>query len=459
MAESIGIGSEIGGYRVTGLLGQGGMGWVYRAEELATGQERALKVLSERLTDAEDFRARFLRESRYAASVDHPNVVRVHDAGEDGGRLYMAMDYVQGTDLKALLALEGRLDTGRTLAILGDVAAALDAVHAAGLLHRDVKPGNVIVAPGPAGGEGSYLTDFGLSKNPAQDSRALTAAGDFVGTYYYTAPEQILANEPDHRADVYSLGCVLYECLTGEPPFRHEQAMDALHAHIEEPPPRVTERRPDLPAALDDVIAKAMAKQPRERFASCGELLAAARAAVAPAPVAGASPPELGVPREKLRLKVTAGNAGGTEIQVEDELLIGRAAEGQGTLAGDAEISRRHARIFRAQGGFMIEDLGSTNGTFVNGRELSAPELLSVADSIQLGGTTLRVQVSTPMTPPPTEAPAAPPPAPPGPAPFPRLSLRDVDLEAGEATLQLDEVGEPLRLVYEDGRWRVAPPA
>jgi serine/threonine-protein kinase len=279
------VGTEIGGYRVVGLIGHGGIGTVYLADETATGARAALKVLLPELATQDAFRRRFLRESRYARSVDHPGVVRVRDAGEADGLLYIAMDYVAGRDLHTLLSLEGPVGAERALRILTQVALALDAVHSAGIIHRDVKPANVIVT-GSDEAEYGVLTDFGLGKSPSQDSRALTGPREFVGTYYYTAPEQILGLDPDSRADVYSLGCVLYQCLAGEPPFPHELATDVLQAHIDEPPPPVTSQAPGLPRTLDAVLATALAKQPASRFASCAELVAAAREAVSPAPVA-----------------------------------------------------------------------------------------------------------------------------------------------------------------------------
>jgi pSer/pThr/pTyr-binding forkhead associated (FHA) protein len=442
VSESIGIGSEIGGYRVAGLIGQGGMSAVYLADSVATGRQVALKVLASELASSEEFRRRFLRESRYASSLNQPNIVRVHAIGESDGLLYMAMDYIRGADLKTLLALEGPLEAERALRLLGQVASALDAVHASGVYHRDVKPGNVIVASGegPEERDHCYLTDFGLSKNPSQDSRALTAAGAFVGTYHYTAPEQILGKEIDAAVDVYSLGCLVYECLTGEPPFQGKQEAEVLHAHIEEPPPPVREKRPDLPPRIDQVVAKAMAKSPADRYATCAALIQAARAAVSPAATPRAAAPE------RLRLEVTAGRARGSDIQVEDELVIGRHAQGEGALAGDIELSRRHARISRGGGGYVIEDLGSTNGTYLNGRRLRAAEPLSVGDEVVVGGTALVVRPSAT-----TPGAASRPPPPP-------LTLRiALDPGSGEAHLQLDDASEPIRLVYEGGRWSIAP--
>ncbi|MDX6675775.1 MAG: hypothetical protein QOH11_3193, partial [Solirubrobacteraceae bacterium] len=199
MSQQIAVGSEVAGHRITGLVGQGGMATVYATESLHDGGRAALKVLAPELASDAEVRTRFVREARYASSVEHPNIVRVHDVGELDGLPYILMDRVEGSDLEALLTLEGTLDPERAVSILGQVAGALDAIHATGLLHRDVRPGNVIVAPGPDGDERCYLTDFGLGKNPGQDSRALTAAGDFVGSCHYLAPEQILGRDYDQR--------------------------------------------------------------------------------------------------------------------------------------------------------------------------------------------------------------------------------------------------------------------
>ena len=263
MSEQIGVGTRIGDYNVTGLLGKGGMGMVYRAEDLRTTEPVALKVLAAELAENQAFIERFLREAEYAASVQHAHVVHVLASGRADGHVFMAQQIVEGTDLKALLALEGSLDAARALSILGQVAEALDAVHDAGLLHRDVKPANVLIGDG----DDVYLTDFGLSKHPTADTHALTAAGEFVGTLYYAAPEQVLGKEVGPEADVYSFGCVLYECLTGERPFLGERRPGSLDAHIEDPPPKVITKRPDLNPAIDEVIAVAMAKQPKERCA------------------------------------------------------------------------------------------------------------------------------------------------------------------------------------------------
>ena len=277
------IGTELAGYRIEALLGRGGMSVVYRARDLALERRVALKLIAPELAEDERFRERFLKESKIAASIDHTNVIPIYEAGETDGLLYIAMRYVEGTDLKNLLEREGPLEPARTLTILGQVASALDAARFAhGLVHRDVKPGNILLASEPGAEPGSsaehvYLSDFGLSKHTA-DQRTLTEAGQFLGTIDYVAPEQIEEGPIDGRVDVYSLGCVLYECLTGEVPYRRESKMALLYAHLQEPPPSAAALRPDLPAGIDGVIGKALAKSPDDRYPTCRELIVAARA-------------------------------------------------------------------------------------------------------------------------------------------------------------------------------------
>ena len=290
------IGTELAGYRIESLLGRGGMGDVYLSRDRRLKRRVALKLLAPNLGADGRFRERFLRESELAASIDHPNITPVYEAGEVDGLLYIAMRYVEGEDLKSLLAAEGRLEPGRALALLDQVAVALDAAHARGLVHRDVKPGNVLVTA-LAGREHVYLSDFGLTKH-ADEETSLTESGQFFGTADYVAPEQIAGGEIDGRADVYSLGCVLYECLAGQVPFEDSGMVRLLFAHLQEPPPALTEHRPELPAGIDAVIATAMAKDAGDRYATCSELVDAARDALPgmvvarPAPEA-ASPPAL----------------------------------------------------------------------------------------------------------------------------------------------------------------------
>src|SRR5919198_2281927 len=268
MAEmDVRIGSELAGYRIESLIGRGGMSVVYLAEHLRLGRKVAFKVLAPELAQEEGFRDRFIRESKLAASIDHPNIVPVHDAGEIDGLLFIAMRYVQGTDLKRRLREVGPLPLDQVVSVIGQVAIALDAAHERGLVHRDVKPGNVLLASG--GGvertDHVYLADFGLTKQALSVS-GVTATGQFVGTIDYVAPEQIRGEPLDGRADVYSLGCVVFECVAGRPPFKRDSEVATLYGHLQEPPPSVTEARADLPVRVDDVVAKAMAKSPADRY-------------------------------------------------------------------------------------------------------------------------------------------------------------------------------------------------
>jgi tRNA A-37 threonylcarbamoyl transferase component Bud32 len=272
------VGTDLAGYRIESVLGRGGMGVVYLATDLRLKRRVALKLVAPELAADARFRERFLREAELAASLDHSHIVPVHAAGETDGQLWIAMRYVQGTDLRSLLDEQGPLEPARALGLIAQVASALDAAHAVGLVHRDVKPANVLVTEeGEA--EHCYLADFGLARTA--DLEIGPASGAHLsGTVDYTAPEQIAAEPADQRADVYSLGCVLYECLAGEPPFRRPRAVATLFAHASEPPPSLRERRPELPEGIDAVVARALAKDPGERYQTCGELCDAARKAL-----------------------------------------------------------------------------------------------------------------------------------------------------------------------------------
>jgi tRNA A-37 threonylcarbamoyl transferase component Bud32 len=270
-------GATIAGFRVGRLLGEGAMGTVYRAED-AGGHRVAIKLLPPKLAGDERFRRRFLRELQIAASLDHPNVVRTVAFGEADGALYLVMEHVDGRDLRAMLRDEGPLAPEQTLDVVSQVAEALDAAHAKGLVHRDVKPGNILVSTDD-GRVRARVCDFGLARHVSSPS-SLTGETGFVGTIDYVPPEQIEGNSIDGRADVYSLGCVLFECLAGERPFDRDSDLSVVFAHLNEPPPRVTDLRTDLPEAFDAVIATALAKAPGDRYSTCGELAAAARAAL-----------------------------------------------------------------------------------------------------------------------------------------------------------------------------------
>jgi serine/threonine-protein kinase len=272
------VGTQLLDYRIERLLGRGGMGVVYLAEDVRLRRKVALKLLAADLADDERFRQRFLRECELAAAIDHPHVTPIYRAGETDGVLYIAMRYVPGTDLKALVRREGALDPLRALAIVKQVATALDAAHEHGLVHRDVKPANVLIAD-QAGSEHAYLSDFGLVKS-ASASTGLSAAGQFLGTIDYVAPEQIRGEPVDGRADLYSLGCLCFECLTGEVPFRRETDIASIYAQLQADPPPASARRRGLPPELDRVLARALAKKPGARYTTCREFAAAVETAL-----------------------------------------------------------------------------------------------------------------------------------------------------------------------------------
>jgi serine/threonine-protein kinase len=273
------IGTEFAGYRIEALLGRGGMSVVYRAENARLGNKVALKLLAEGLADDESFRERFVRESRTAATLNHPNIVTIYDAGDWEGVLYIAMRWVDG-DLKDHLKRTGPLAPDHALAIAAQIGSALDAAHARGLLHRDVKPANILLEPGEPGSEPiAYLADFGLTKH-LESRSGITASGQFVGTIDYMSPEQIEGRDVDARTDIYSLGCVVFESLAGGTPFRRETEVAVLWAHMRDDPPPLTEARPELLNQVDDVIRKAMAKSPDERYGSCRDFAADLRRAL-----------------------------------------------------------------------------------------------------------------------------------------------------------------------------------
>ena len=277
------IGDELAGYRLERLIGTGGSSQVYLAVQLRLQREVALKILLPHLGDDLEFRARFIREARIAARLDHPNVVTVYDAGATGGLLFLAMRYIAGRDLGHELQGGSSLGVERTLSIVEQVAAALDAAHAEGLIHRDVKPGNVLLTTEERGTEHAYLSDFGITRSTRSEI-ALTREGRFVGTIDYAAPEQIRGEEVDARTDVYSLGCLLVRCLSGSVPFSRDTDAARLYAHLDDPPPSLAAIGL---APFDVVIGKALAKAPADRFESCTALGEAARdAASDPAAIA-----------------------------------------------------------------------------------------------------------------------------------------------------------------------------
>jgi serine/threonine protein kinase/PKD repeat protein len=289
----VSAGTRIGGYRLEELVGAGGMSVVYRAVDERLGRQVALKVLTPELAADAALRARFIGESRAAAQVQDPHLIPVHEAGEAGGVLFIAMQYVAGGDVRSLLRRGGSLSPARTAAIVSAVASALDAAHAAGLVHRDVKPANMLLDVGQGRPDHVYLTDFGISRQTR--AAGLTGAGQFLGTIEYAAPEQVRGGAVDGRADQYALACTAFELLTGQQPFARNEAAAVVWAQLTEPPPLLTPRRPDLPPAADGVLARALAKSPERRYATCREFADALRGALGLAPYDSVAP---GIPRD-----------------------------------------------------------------------------------------------------------------------------------------------------------------
>ena len=273
-------------------MGRGGMATVYRAEHVHLRRQVALKVPAPELAGDAVFRERFIRESRAAATLTHPHLVAVYDAGEIDGTLFLAMQFVEGEDLARTLRREGPLAPASAVETIAQIAAALDAAHARGLVHRDVKPANVLVEDGHC-----YLADFGLTK--LTGATAATVTGDVLGTLSYAAPEQIEGGAIDRRADVYALGATAYECLVGRDPVRPPAGAALLYAQLTEPPPRPSDRRPGLPTGVDAVVARALAKRPEDRYAGCGDLAVALAEAIA-APASAPPPPAPRAARDPL---------------------------------------------------------------------------------------------------------------------------------------------------------------
>jgi serine/threonine protein kinase len=273
-------GSQIAGYTIEQQIGRGGMAVVYRASDGRLNRSVALKILAPEFASDTSFRQRFIREMRAAAAVDHPNIVPVFDAGEADGALFIAMRYVSGQDLRTLLDHEGTLPAARVAHLISQAAAALDEAHSRGLVHRDVKPGNMLIGTMTGSGQPDhlYLSDFGLSKQ-RMSSASLTLTGQFLGTLDYMAPEQVEGHDVDGRADLYALACTAFEMLTGQPPFRRDQNFAVMYAQLSAPAPALTALRPDLPPAVDQVIATALAKSPGDRYQTCTAFAKALRAA------------------------------------------------------------------------------------------------------------------------------------------------------------------------------------
>lgn len=333
LPAGLGPGSRVAGYLLEGLVGSGGMAAVYRARDERLGRVVALKLLSAELTKDEGFRRRFLREARAVAAVDHPHIIPVYQAGEADGVLFIAMRFVAGGDLRGMVGQQGALPPGRAAAFLSPVASALDAAHAIGLVHRDIKPANMLVDAGPGRPEHVYLSDFGLARG-VMSSSGLTRAGQFLGTPDYSAPEQISGQTVDGRADQYALACVAYTLLTGTVPFARDHPMAALYAHLHEPPPRVTAVRPELSAAVDRVLAIALAKAPDDRYDSCGAFADALRQALGVGPYGS---PEPGRPGTDV---VVPAGPGRQQTILETTLQAGSMPATPPTLAPAATLTK-----------------------------------------------------------------------------------------------------------------------
>jgi serine/threonine-protein kinase len=327
---------QVAGYRIEEVAGRGGMGVVYRAQHMHLGRTVALKLLNPELAASEEFRERFIREARAAAELEHPNIVPVYDAGEVEGRLYLAMKFIEGTDMAQLLETEGRLGPERAIPLLEQLASALDAAHENGLIHRDVKPANALLE-----GDRLYLTDFGLTRR-VDSTRPLTATGRAVGTAAYLAPEQIRGEPLDRRVDVYALGCVTYQCLSGQPPYLRDTDMLIMWAHVGAEPPSLSTERSDLPAAIDRVIQKALAKSREDRYDTCGQLVSELKRALNPSQPVETLPPRhhtAGAPERLPKVLLITADPG-TSLTVEAALRRSRLTL---TQAADAETATARA--------------------------------------------------------------------------------------------------------------------
>ncbi len=338
----VAAGSRVAGYLLEEQVGAGGMAVVFRARDERLGRLVALKVLAPWLAADAEFRQRFLRESRVAAAVDDPHIIPVYEAGEAGGVLFIAMRYVPGSDVGTLVRREGPPSAGRAVAIISAVASALDAAHAAGLVHRDVKPANMLMDARAGRPDHVYLSDFGLSK-PALAATALTRTGQFLGTLDYAAPEQLEGQPVDGQADQYALACAAFELLAGSPPFHREDAMAVMFAHISQPPPLLTAQRPDLPGAADQVLARALAKAPADRYATCCEFADALRGSLGLPPYAqvpgevGAPPGQVGGLADTQTVIRSGEDAQGGEDGAAQP-ATGRGQSGPGVAATAAEL-------------------------------------------------------------------------------------------------------------------------
>jgi len=378
-------GSVIAGYRLEKKIGSGGMALVFLARDKRLHRWVALKVLPPALTWDESVRERFIQESQAAAAVDDPHIIPVYDAGEVQGVLFIAMRYVAGGDVRGLLARERQIPPARVAAIVSAVASALDAAHAAGLVHRDVKPANILLDTRPGRADHVYLSDFGLSKGASAAPLVHTRSGQFVGTPDYTAPEQIHGHPVTGQTDQYGLACTAFELLCGEPVYPRGLGVAVIHAHLSEPPPSLSSRRPGLPAAADAVLARALAKAPAERYASCEEFAEALRqglglpatesvppsAAVTPAPATPAAVPAVPAPPSPAGIipapAATAASPPAPVTQVPARVTGSPAADQETAPSGPAPVTEP-GRALAVQAG--------VTGPLPPGRQVSRRGLL-----------------------------------------------------------------------------------
>ena len=457
-------GSRFAGYRVEEFLGAGGMAAVYRAYHEGMGREVALKVLAASLAGDQAFRRRFVREAHLVAKVEHPHIIPVYEAAQERDVPFIAMRLVRGGDLRAMVSWDGGMSAGRAVAFLSPVASALDTAHEAGLVHRDVKPANMLVDVGRGRPEHVYLSDFGLARGV--DTGGLTAGdlttpGQFMGTPEYAAPEQITGGDVSGRADQYGLGCVAYTLLTGAVPYPREQAIAVMYAQLYDPPPLVTAIRRDLPGAVNKVLGRAMEKKAEDRYESCTAFADALREALglpawgaegtfpnprtardeqewqapgysqtrmSPRPAIDLPPPPgrqsayetvpgtwsalvaadrdyynsvwaADVPPEEI-ISFPEGTPERRFPLSGSELLIGRRSVSKGIHPEidltappggpptDTGVSRLHAKLVTgSDGAWSVIDLGTENGTLVNGREIPSGTLIRLreGDRINLG--------------------------------------------------------------------------
>lgn len=356
LASDLRAGTDLAGHRLERLIGRGGMGVVYLAEQIQLQRPVALKLLAGEFAVNPSYRSRFMREARDAAALEHPGIVTVYDAGEAEGLLYISMRYVEGSDLGKLIAQDGPLDPQRALVIAEQVGSALDFAHQHGVVHRDVKPGNILLS-----GARAFLTDFGVARRMDSET-ALTGAGSFVGTAQYCAPEQIRGEPTDGRADIYALACVLYHVLAGQPPFADKDGVALVYAHLEAQPPPLSHARPEMPPALDAVIARGMEKRPEDRPDSCAALVTEARMALLgqsdwsreptlPQPGVSAPPFLVASPEPGVRalLRATLKLEGSAVVEVETaEAALTAARQGIGAAFVAWELCRDHPGLCAA---------------------------------------------------------------------------------------------------------------